>query len=165
MGGDTFGVIESGGPEGNHSSILNCKNPGGRSTLRRSRRIRQALGRYATPCRQKCSTHYSFFRGLEAYAGSALAAPATLDRHKYVRFGFRERLLPFRRELDHRPLLVWIAERRENLSADSKIRMRHMSALDGFRKVESQAAKIFRGHADLKNVEQKYDSTSGYTAQ
>ena len=77
---------------------------------------------------------------------SATATPSTLHGRKDIRFRANERGLFFGCQLDHRPFFAGIAQRGEDLSAQSKIGMTHVGFFGCLRQAQGDPAKVLAGH-------------------
>lgn len=82
----------------------------------------------------------------QPHVRGSLAPPAALDGLETLGLDLSEELLIVRRELHHAPVRVRCAERCENLSAHSKVRVTHVRRLDDPGKAESHLSKIAWRH-------------------
>lgn len=85
--------------------------------------------------------------GLQADVGSAPASPNTRAGVEDGGLGFDEHLLFNRREFDHGPAILRVAEGGEDLSRDAKVRMVHVRLLGRFREAKRETAKFVGRHA------------------
>src|SRR5437899_694231 len=77
---------------------------------------------------------------------TASTSPCTAARVENFGLSLHEHLLLHGRELDHRPVIVGIPQRGEDLSGHAKVRVVHVGALLSFGEAQSQAAKVVAGH-------------------
>jgi hypothetical protein len=73
------------------------------------------------PRRAKCLSHGSPIARLQPHIRASFPPPATRDGHERGGLGLYKRCLLLRRKQDRRELEGWIAERRKDLPADTKI--------------------------------------------
>src|SRR5277367_1305126 len=78
--------------------------------------------RRIAPSRRQRPQHARLLRGFQAHVRSAAASPRPRHRRKHFRFGAHEIRLLVRKQFHHPHAHVRITKRREDLSADAKIR-------------------------------------------
>jgi hypothetical protein len=95
-----------------------------------------------SPCRLEGSSHGRSPGRSEVDPGCAARSPSTLYDGETIRVGLNELPLLCRREENHTPSGLGIAERRENLAGYSKIRMTHMGSLPHVWETQGNATKL-----------------------
>src|SRR5712691_1769355 len=108
--------------------------------------FRELPWRHVAPCGGERDAKASCLRRPKAHVGGALASPPALHRHEHGRLGADEGLLLLRSQLDHSPVLVRVGEGCEDLSANPKIRMPHVSAFGRLGHAQGQTPKALAGH-------------------
>jgi len=108
--------------------------------------LSESAWRYVAPRGRDCDTKASCFCRSKAHMRGAPASPPALRGNKDAWLGADECLLLVRSQLKHTPILIGITKGREDLSANSEVRMPHVTNLASLGHAEGQASKAMNGH-------------------